>query len=132
MLFRSSPQVLKKFGFGLALILALIGGLLFWRSRPSYQAFLAAAGTVFLLGLLLPRFLTPVYQAMSKLGEALGWFNSRLILTIIFLLVFTPIALALKLLGRDILDARLEPRRQSYWRTAEENEFDPKSLHRQF
>ncbi|MFH1138660.1 MAG: SxtJ family membrane protein [Pseudomonadota bacterium] len=127
-----SPQALRKFGLGLALILALIGGFLWWRERPSHLFFLGLAVLALVLGLSRPRLLTLVYGFMSKLGAALGWFNSRVILTLIYLLLFSPIALCLKLLGRDILDARLEPERKSYWRPVEEQEFDPQSLPRQF
>ena len=41
-----------------------------------------------------------LYRAWIKLGNILGWINSRIILGIMFYLLFVPIGLLLRLLGK--------------------------------
>ena len=41
-----------------------------------------------------------LYRAWIKLGDILGWINSRIILGIMFYLLFVPIGLLLRLLGK--------------------------------
>lgn len=41
-----------------------------------------------------------LYRAWIKLGDMLGWINSRIILGIMFYLLFVPIGLLLRLLGK--------------------------------
>ena len=42
-------------------------------------------------------------RAWSRIGHALGWFNSRVLLTLAFVLVVCPVGLIGRLLGRDPL-----------------------------
>ena len=43
------------------------------------------------------------YQLWMRIGYALGWFNSRLILGIIFILVLIPISIVMKFFQYDPL-----------------------------
>ena len=52
----------------------------------------------------------------------LGWINTRLILFIIFYLVFTPIGLVMRLFGVDLLDKKIDKNKNSYWRRKEKVE----------
>lgn len=56
-----------------------------------------------MLGLLAPRALALPYQGWMRLGHALGWVNSHLILGAVFLLVLQPIAAVMRLTGYDPL-----------------------------
>jgi len=58
------------------------------------------------LGLLAPRALALPYQGWMRLGHALGWVNSHLILGTVFLLVLQPIAAVMRLTGYDPLRRR--------------------------
>jgi multisubunit Na+/H+ antiporter MnhG subunit len=53
------------------------------------------------------------------LGLALGWINSRIILTLLFYLLITPLGLVLRALGK--LQYQRQPKRQqnSYWQTSQ-------------
>jgi hypothetical protein len=61
---------------------------------------LLAAGLV-LVSLTVPKALGPLNRAWMFLGHILGWINTRIILGIVFLLIFTPTALVFRLLGKD-------------------------------
>ena len=58
---------------------------------------------LFILGILRPRLLFYPYQAWMKIGLALGWINSDIVLGLVFLLVLQPISLIMKLFGYDPL-----------------------------
>ena len=56
-----------------------------------------------ILGILKPSLLFYPYKAWMKLGHALGWINSRIILGLVFILVLQPIAFIMNLFGYDPL-----------------------------
>ena len=41
---------------------------------------------------------------------------TRVLLTLVFALVMLPIGLVLRLVGKDLLDRRLDPAADSYWK----------------
>ena len=66
------------------------------------------------LGLIAPQSLRQPYRAWMALGHGLGWINSRVILTLVYLLVLQPIALVMRLLGHDPLRRRWDASATSY------------------
>ena len=61
------------------------------------------------------KFLKPVYDIWMKFAAVLAWVNTRIILIVMFYLVFTPIGLIMKLFGSDQLGLRMEKEKESYW-----------------
>ena len=125
-------KTLRKFGIGLFVILGLIGGLLLWRDRGAWPYFGGASGLALILGLAWPSGLIPVYIFMTWMGRWLGWLNTKIILTLVFFLIFTPMALFFRLIGKDLLDKKIEPDRESYWLSRENPAFTPETYERQF
>ena len=129
---RLSAKELRRFGFTVAIPLALLGGIGLWRGHAVLPALLG--GLALGLGglaLLAPRLLRPVHKGWMRGAEALGWFNTRLLLGLVYYLVMTPIGLLLRLVGRDPLDRRLHDR-PSYW-IARRPQADPKgTMERRF
>lgn len=76
---------------------------------------LSLAAVLFcLFGLALPRLVVLPYRLWMALGIALGHISSRVILFLVFYLLFTPLSFFFRLVGRDAL--RLRRRRlDSYW-----------------
>ena len=58
---------------------------------------------LFILGILRPRLLLNPYKGWMKIGLALGWFNSHIVLGFVFIVVLLPISLIMKLFGYDPL-----------------------------
>lgn len=123
---------LRNFGLGLVIILGLIGGLLFWRGRSAGPYILALAAASLVLSMAWPRGLIPAHRFLIWLGGGLAWINTRIILTLVFYLIFTPASLVLHLMGKDLLDKKSEPDRASYWRERQDPPFDPDSYRHQF
>ncbi|BBL69848.1 SxtJ family membrane protein [Methylogaea oryzae] len=107
---------LRQFGLVLALILAVIFGAvpLWWLGKPPLLPVMIAAGVLLLWALLLPKTLSPLYRLWMAIGEVLGWINTRIILGILFVALFFPVGLLMKLLGKDPMRRRLDAQAASY------------------
>lgn len=107
---------LRKFAFIVGGVLsAIFGALIPYLNRGSWNPILAYVGIgVILFGLFLPNALYYPYKLWMLIGEALGWINTRIILSVIFFFLFTPIGLIKKLFGTDSLKRKLEPKADSY------------------
>jgi O-antigen ligase len=123
---------LRRFGLVVGTGLTLVGLVSWYRGHESVPAVLwtVAAGLV-LVGLLYPRALAPVERGWLAFGMALGWVNTRIILTLLFALVVTPVGAVMRLF-RDPLDRRIREDKPSYWLIREPSTFDPKKYERQF
>lgn len=54
-----------------------------------------------------------------KFARAIGWLNTRVLLTLVYFLVFGPVALVARLVKGDLLNRRWDDRK-SYWVKKEE------------
>ncbi|MBN1466893.1 hypothetical protein JXA02_14160 [candidate division KSB1 bacterium] len=122
-----SRRGLKKFGLTMAIMLGLLATLLFIFSSRPQRAWWLAGIAVLLLGLALsyPSSLNPLHRLWMGLALVLGYFMSRILLTILFYFIITPIGLIMRLAGKDILNERIEPDRQSYWIVRPKTETSP-------
>ena len=106
---------LRKFALIMAAALGLIAALLMWRHKPTASCFGGLAGLFLILCFFLPRILAPVEWAWMKLAHLLGMVMTRVILTMTFYLVITPMGLLVRLLGKDLLKMKFDRRAASYW-----------------
>ena len=124
---------LRKFGLAMLLFAAAIASIRLWRGHPvSARVLYAIAAYALLSAALLPAALRPAYWLLMKIAHALGWFNTRLILILLFYLVFTPIGLLLRLFGKDLLNRTIDRNARSYWIPRPEEPFERKRYERQF
>jgi len=105
----------RKFGITIGLFLMILGGLLFWRGRDSFQIFLISGSVLFVLGLVIPVILKPVYWIWMILAVILGWIMTRVILSLLFFIILTPIGLLARLSGNRFLDLKWDRSKDSYW-----------------
>jgi len=127
-----NPDKLNR-SFGLVMAGGL-GGLTFVRYLlvGSVAWWLVGLALVLLsVGLVAPRALAPLQKVWMKLAAVLGFVNQRILLTILFGLLITPIALLLRLLGKQPIRLHAEGA-GSYWRTRREDEFTASRMERQF
>lgn len=66
-----------------------------------------------------------------KFAHVLGWINTRIILSIVYFFIFTPLALIFRLMGKDPLGRPFEAV-DSYWAKKEAKTFKPDDYRRQF
>ena len=111
----STRRDLRQFGVTMTVAFGLLSGFLAWKAHASAVYFLGAGVFFLALGLLFPAALKPVQKIWMTLALLMGWVMSRVILVALFFLAITPIALALRLSGKDLLDIRPGLRKGSYW-----------------
>jgi hypothetical protein len=122
----------KKFGLLFGLIGAAGAIYLAWTGSPHWPWAIGAAGFFALSGLFAPRILRPVYAVWMKLAFALGWINTRILLSLFFYLVMTPVGLFLRVMGKDLLDERIDRKARSYWVRRDPVPFDAERYRRLF
>jgi hypothetical protein len=126
----NEPKMIRSFGLFVSILCGGIGAYLTLRSgQVRYVWF--AVGVYFLAGaVLFQPILRPLFRVWMKLAAALGWFNTRLLLTLVYGLVFSPVALVQRLFGRDHL--RLHRAAQDSFWTPKLQAADKASYFRQF
>jgi len=112
---KSEKSDLRNFGFIIGIVLLIISGFLFWKEKEEYQIFVAIGSTLFLTAIARPRTLKPVYWVWMVFALILGWFMTRLILSLLFYVVFTSIGLTLRFFGKQFLELRWDKSKESYW-----------------
>ena len=106
---------LRKFGVTIGLSLMIVAGFLFWRGKESFETLLIAGLVLCVLSLTIPIVLKPVYWVWMVLGAILGWLMTRLILSLLFYLVITPIGLFSRLSGNNFLELKWDKSKTTYW-----------------
>ena len=118
----TDKKTLREFGLVFAGGLIVFFGLLIpwifdkpwvWQEGGARWPWIAAAAFA-VTGLLLPRVLKPVYLLWMRIGHALGWINTRIILGLLFFVMFAPVALVMKVFGRDPLARKLDKSTTTY------------------
>ncbi len=125
-------QEFRKFGLTIGILLVALSIFLFWRDVDSYLYTLSFGLILTLFGLVKPKFLRPIYILWMIFALILGQIMTRVILTIIFILLFTPVGLILRFLRKDILNEKYDRQTESYWIKRKEVPFDPKTLEKQY
>lgn len=94
---------LRDFGLILGGMFGLIFGLVLpflWR-HPSPVWPWIVLGVFWAWALTVPQTLNPIYQVWMRVGHAIGWVETRIILGIIFYLIVLPIGVIMRLTGHD-------------------------------
>lgn len=121
----------RKFGITMGIAFMAISSLFFFQERQTGMLFsLIASGIFFIIGLTLPIVLKPLYIIWMRFAFVLGWINTRIILLILFYLVFTPIGLFMRLFRVDLLERNKQD--GSYWKPKERIDFKPVNYERRF
>jgi hypothetical protein len=112
-----SPRDLRVFGLLLVPVTVIAGIVAQARfDAPTVARGIWASGAALVvLYAAIPPARRPIFVGWSALGFPVGWLLSHVVLGLVFWLVITPIAVALRLLGQDPLDRRADPTVRSYW-----------------
>jgi len=112
---KDSKKDLRKFGLTVGGVLLLIAALLFYFEKPSAIYFAVIGGLLFLTGLIIPQILKPINKIWMGLAIVLSYFMSRLILTILFYIVLTPVSIIAKLTGKKFIALKYDKSAKTYW-----------------
>lgn len=113
---RIDSKQLRTFGFLVGGVFATIGlwPILLQRGYVRLWSILLAALLV-TPALVWPQSLRPVYTLWMRLADILGWVNTRILLSLIFYVLLTPMGVVRRvLLGKDSLQRTLYPDAETY------------------
>ena len=105
-----------------------------WRHYPSILSYVLMGLTLLILPIVAfsPIILRPVFKLWLKVAHVIGWFNTQLLLSIVFILIFTPTGLVMRLLQKDPMKRKMLAEK-TYWEPYELEGLKDKSRYeRQF
>lgn len=123
----------RTFGLFFTAIFLLATGYAWYKDFTNawVEAFLGLSLIFLICTLAMPNVLRPLNKAWYQLGLMLGRFVSPVVLGILFFIVITPVAIAMRLAGRDAL--LLKKRNvDSYWIDRKPTGPEPESFKEQF
>ena len=110
----------RKFGFFFTFVFAVIGAYFFYSEIMTWAyAFIIAAMTFLVVTLVKSDALLSLNKLWMRFGLLLGMIVSPIVLGIIFFGLFTPIAMLMRLGGRDELRLKFR-QKTSHWMTRSE------------
>jgi len=129
---KSTKNELRKFAYSVGGVLILIGAVSYFLGTATYIYFVSIGILLAVLGLSLPEVLMPFQKIWMAISILLGFVMTRVILSILFYIVITPVGFVARLLGKDFLDEKIDKSKESYWNYREQKEYDKTSTEQQF
>ncbi len=129
---KESNKDLQKFGVTVGAVLIVIAGIMFWKGNQNFLYFGIAGLLLLLTGLVFPAILKPFNKAWMTLAILMGWVMTRVILTVLYYLVLTPIRIIAMLFKKNFLDLNIDKSAKSYWEIRKKSELKPSDYERQF
>jgi hypothetical protein len=85
-----------------------------FRQEPARIWALGIGLGLIILAVIAPRSLKQTHRVWMRIGHALGWVNTRVLLGVIYYGLLTPMGITMRLFGWDPMRLRFEPKRTSY------------------
>lgn len=116
-----TKKELRKFGITVSIPMLLIGTFLWWKDSGAAVYVFSIGVALVVAGLLAPGTLKHVELIWMKLAAVMSFIMTRVILTLAFFFVITPFGLLLRMMGKDLLQMKIDERQDSYWVPVEED-----------
>lgn len=118
---------LKQFGW-LSLVLLPLVAWIWGATLPWIGIVAGIGGLLALLGSISPAFLKPIFVGLSLVLMPIGLVVGEVMLVLIFFLIFLPMGLVFRMMGRDRLQRKLDRSATTYW----QKKASPDKLERYF
>ncbi len=122
----------RAFGIVFAVVFTLIGLLPLWSGGAVRWWSLIIAAAFLVAALVAPRLLAPLNRLWFLFGKALHRVINPLVMGLIFFVAVTPTALIMRLVGKDPLNRRFEPKARTYWIERTPPGPEPETMKNQF
>ena len=113
---KSEKNDIRKFGLIIGAVLIAIVMLLIWKEKQSYDILMIFGVVLCVTSLILPVILKPFYFVWMTFAVILGWIMTRVILSLVFYGIITPIGLFSRLVGKEFLNLKLNKKENTYWK----------------
>jgi len=128
----STKTELKKFGVLLGVVSVIIGSYLYWDGKIVHYYIFIIGFLLTSVGILIPIYLLPFHKIWMGIAIILGFFVSRIVLSLIFYFVVTPLGLVLRISGLDLLNLKNDKNPDSYWLKRENGTAEKSSPENQY
>tara|TARA_B100001142_G_C14334001_1_gene655188 strand:- start:722 stop:1132 length:411 start_codon:yes stop_codon:yes gene_type:complete len=128
---KSNKKELRSFGIIVGSILTIIAGILFYKENPFCDMFFYFGAIFIFLGIFLYQILKPFYIIWMTFAVIIGWFMTRLILSILFYSIMLIIAIIAKIVGKDFLYLQSN-NNESYWNLRDKDQEYNQDYEKQF
>jgi hypothetical protein len=105
----------RQFGVVIGGFLALLAFAPLLHRRTPHWALAAIAVAVLLVTAVAPSALSIPNRLWMRLSMTLAKVVNPVVLSLIFYVFVTPLAMLLKVMGKDVIERRIDSRRESYW-----------------
>ena len=105
----------RNFGFVFAAVSAIIALAPLFRGHPPRVSFLILALAFAAVAIFAPGLLRWPNRLWFRFGMLLGAIVAPIVMTLVYVLTFLPMGLGLRLMGKDLLSLRTDPKASSYW-----------------
>ncbi|MDP3147850.1 MAG: SxtJ family membrane protein [Ignavibacteria bacterium] len=129
---KATPAELRKFGLTIGGLLTVIGIIMFILHAKNKLIFSVLGFLFVFLGLTLPKVLRWIYKLWMGFSVVLGFFSTRIILSLLFYFLLTPIKFLYKFTGKNFLDLKIDKSASSYWRKRPLVTFNKSQYEKQF
>ncbi|MBT8377590.1 MAG: hypothetical protein KJN64_00010 [Ignavibacteria bacterium] len=129
---KETKKDLRNFGLSVGIVLVIIAAVLFYSGKSSATYFAIIGAVLILAAVIYSKILKPLNKIWMSLAIVLGFFMSRVILTILFYLVLTPIGLLAKLFGKKFMKLEYDKSVDTYWEKRQVKEKNKLDYKRQF
>ena len=128
---KTDKKDLRGFAYTIGIILIIISAILFYYNNPIFKIFIKISASFILVGFVTPIILKPIYLVWMVFAVILGWIMTRVILSLVFYLIMTPIGLLTRLIGEDFLGLK-KTDSGSYWNLRDSNYETNQDYEKQF
>ncbi len=126
----------RTFGIVFTVVFALFGGVMplwkGWNDGDPIYPLLGVSGVFLVVALAMPKVLHPLNIVWMKVGVLLNKIVSPLVMGLLFFTTITPMAIVLRLMGKDLLKMKLDKDAKSYWVERDPPGPPPESMSNQF
>ena len=129
---KSEKNDIRNFGLIIGAVLIAIVMLLFWKEKQSYDILMIVGVGLCVTSLILPVILKPFYFAWMTFGVIMGWIMTRLILSLVFYGIITPIGLFSRLVNKEFLNIKLNKTENTYWNHRRKHSLKKANYEKQF
>lgn len=114
-----SPKELRSFGLILSCLMFLF---MAWWTTSWAWPYSALPLTIAIVAIVYPKALKPIHGPWMFFGGKIAQINITIFLSLIYFLIFTPLAFIFKLTGRDVLKLKKVSDQNTYWEDYDSHE----------
>ncbi|HJM82775.1 MAG TPA: SxtJ family membrane protein [Nitrospinota bacterium] len=105
---------------GFASIFAVLASIAMFKGKD-WHIYLYTVSVFFaFFAIVAPMALISLYRYWVKFAMGMAWFNTRLLLCIVYYFVITPFGLVMRIFGADLLDEKINKTTKTYWKKKEQ------------